>query len=166
MRALRARVTYGTSQSPLSPKRTRHMANTAVKLVRQDVQSARADNAEAIVSPEPIHKAARTEAQSKAREWADKAIDLYQVGDLEPARHAARQAEVWLARMGALEAALPGEPRSAIEPENCTPCTERRSQNSVGAPMRLLSSYRAPTASPPVADHRGTLTKLRLGRGR
>lgn len=143
------------------------MANTAVKLVRQDVQSARADNAEASVSPEPIHKPARTEAQSKAREWADKAIDLYQVGDLEQARHAARQAEVWLARMGGLEAAaLPGEPRSAIEPESCTARTERRSLNSVGAPMRLLSSYRAPTASPAVANHRGTLTKLRLGRGR
>ncbi len=142
------------------------MANTAVKLIRQDIQSARANKAEAIVSPEPIHKPARTEAQSKAREWADKAIDLYQVGDIEQARHAARQAEVWLARMGALEAALPSEPRSAIEPESCTARTERRSHDSAGAPMRLLSSYRAPTASPPVANHMGTLTKLRPGRGR
>ncbi|MFZ1099859.1 MAG: hypothetical protein WAN26_10730 [Steroidobacteraceae bacterium] len=142
------------------------MANTALKLVRRDVQATRADNAQAIVPSEPIHKSAFAEAQSKAREWAEKAIDLYQVGDIEQTRHAARQAEVWLARMGALEATFRSEPRSTIGPESCPARSERRSQNSVGAPMRLLSSYRAPTAFPPVANHMGTLTTLRAGRGR
>jgi hypothetical protein len=142
------------------------MANTALKLVRRDVQPTRADNTQAIVPSEPIHKSAFAAAQSKAREWAEKAIDLYQVGDIEQARHAARQAEVWLARMGALEAGLRSEPRSTIEPESCLARSERRSQNSVGAPMRLLSSYRSPTASPPVANHMGPLTKLRAGRRR
>jgi hypothetical protein len=112
------------------------MANTAVNRIRRDVEAARA---------EPTFE----EAQSKAREWADKAIDLYQVGNLEQTRHAARQAQVWLARMRASEAASRRQPLS-------TPA---------GALMRLLASYRAPAASPPpgARDPNGSKNDARYG---
>src|ERR1700679_825969 len=43
-------------------------------------------------------------AQTAAREWADKALDLGQVGDTEQARHARFRAEAWLLKMLAIEA--------------------------------------------------------------
>ena len=43
-------------------------------------------------------------AQAAAREWADKALDLGQVGDTEQARHARFRAEAWLGKMLAIEA--------------------------------------------------------------
>jgi hypothetical protein len=88
------------------------MANTAAKLVRAEFRPARAYDARATGSPELIHNPTFAEAQSKAREWADKAIDLYQVGDTEQTRQDTRLAEVWLARMHAFETAVRGEQRS------------------------------------------------------
>jgi hypothetical protein len=43
-------------------------------------------------------------AQNAAREWADKALDLGQLGDTEQARHARFRAEAWLLKMLAIEA--------------------------------------------------------------
>ena len=43
-------------------------------------------------------------AQTAAREWADKALELGQVGDTEQARYARFRAEAWLVKMLTLEA--------------------------------------------------------------
>ena len=43
-------------------------------------------------------------AQTAAREWADKALDLGQAGDTEQARDARFRAEAWLVKMLAIEA--------------------------------------------------------------
>ena len=139
------------------------MANTAVKLVGAEFRPARAYDARATVSPDPIHNPTFAEARSKAREWADRAIDLYQVGDTEQARQATRLAEVWLARMHAFETADRSEQRSSIEPESCTSRTERGTQDSAGVLVRPLLVIASPTASPLVARLRG---KLVSGRGR
>ena len=120
------------------------MANTAVKLVRPEFRPARAYDGRASVSPNLVHKPSFAEAQSKAREWADKAIDLYQVGDTEQARQATRLAEVWLARMHAFEIAVQGEPRSTIGPERCNSRTECGAQDSAGVPARPLLVVASP----------------------
>ena len=120
------------------------MANTAVKLVRAEFRPARAYDSRGTVSSDLIHNPTFAEAQRKAREWADKAIDLYQVGDTEQARQATRLAEVWLARMHAFETAVQGEPRSTIGPESCTSRTECGAQDSAGVPARPLLVVASP----------------------
>ncbi|MEP7243802.1 MAG: hypothetical protein ABI885_08955 [Gammaproteobacteria bacterium] len=55
--------------------------------------------------------ASLTEAQTKAREWADRALELSDAGELEQARVAEVHAEIWLTRMLKIEATLQGIPR-------------------------------------------------------
>ena len=129
------------------------MANTAVKLVRSEFPPARAFGARVTISPDPIHNTTFAEARSKAREWADKAIDLYQVGDTEQTRHAVRLAETWLARMHAFEAELRSEPGSVIEPENRTSRSESGTRDSAEIPVRPLIVVASPAPSPLVANH-------------
>ena len=114
------------------------MANTAVKLVRAEFRPAGAFGARASISPDPIHNTTLAEARSKTREWADKAIDLYQVGDIEQTRQAVRLAEAWLARMHAFETMFRNEPGSIIEPENRTSRKESGTQDSAGISVRPL----------------------------
>jgi hypothetical protein len=52
------------------------------------------------------------EAQSNARRWADRSMDLSQSGDTEGASHAARLAAGWVARMRDIEAGMVDETRS------------------------------------------------------
>jgi hypothetical protein len=127
------------------------MANSAVKLVRTEFRSARAFGAPATISPDPIHDTTLEEARSKAREWADKAIDLYQVGDTEQTRSAVRLAEAWLARMHAFQAPLRNQPGSAIEPQIRAPRAESGIQDSAEICVRPLVVLSA--ASPLIADH-------------
>ena len=56
--------------------------------------------------------AAFAEAQSNARRWADRAMDLTQSGDIEGASHAARLAAGWVARMREIEASMLDETQS------------------------------------------------------
>ncbi|MDB6010943.1 MAG: hypothetical protein JWL65_3193 [Gammaproteobacteria bacterium] len=142
------------------------MADTAIKLGRAEFRPARAYDARARVSPDPIHNPTFAEAQSKACEWADKAIDLYQVGDTEQTRHAVRLAEVWLARMHAFEPTFRNRQRSTIEPESCTTRTESGTRDSAGVPVRPLLVVASPAASPLIANHIGTRMGLLSRRGR
>jgi hypothetical protein len=121
------------------------MANAAVNLVRRNVQPARADGAQAAAPlPPTTLEPTFVGSQSKAREWADKAIDLYQIGDIEQARQAVRQAEVWLARMHTFEGRFRGKRRSSGERPIRTAHTERRTEDPSRAAMSLFSSYRVP----------------------
>jgi hypothetical protein len=140
------------------------MANTAVKLVGAEFRPARAFDARVTVSPDPIPNPTFAEARSKAREWADRAIDLYQVGDVEQARQATRLAEVWLARMHAFETAVGGERCSTIEPESCTSRTKRGTQDSAGVLVRPLLVVARPAASLLIANHIGIKSLSRRGR--
>jgi hypothetical protein len=115
------------------------MTNTAIKLVRAELQPAHAYDARATVSSDPrIDNPTFAEAQSNACEWADKAIDLYQAGDTEQTRHAARLAEVWLARMHTFEPTSRNKRRSTIEPESCTSRIESGTHDSAGVPVLPL----------------------------
>ena len=142
------------------------MANTAVKLVRPEFRPARAYDGRASVSPNLVHKPSFAEAQSKAREWADKAIDLYQFGDTEQARDATRLAEVWLARMHAFGTAPRNEQRATLESESRTSRTERGTQDSAGAPVRPLLLVARPATAPLIDIHIGARSKLLSRRGR
>ena len=142
------------------------MTNTAVKLVRAEFRPARASGARASISPDPIHKSTFAEARSKARQWADKAIDLYQVGDTEQTRHAVRQAEAWLARMHAFEATLRNEPGSTTEPENRTSRTESGARDSAEIRVRPLIVLARPAVSPLIANYVETRKRLFSRRGR
>jgi hypothetical protein len=143
------------------------MTNTAVKLAQAEFRPARAYDARAAVSPEPmIHNPTFAEAQSKACEWADKAIDLYQVGDTEQTRHAVRLAEVWLARMHTFEPTSRNKQRSTIEPESCTSHTESGTHDSAGIPVRPLLVLASPATSLLLADHIGIRSRLPYRRGR
>jgi hypothetical protein len=143
------------------------MADTAVKLVRAEFRPAGAYDARPTVSPDPmIHNPTFAEAQSKACEWADKAIDLYQVGNTEQTRHAARLAEVWLARMHTFEPTFRNARRSTIKPEVFSSRTESGTQDSAGVTLRPLLVVASPTASPLIANHIGIRTRLISRRGR
>jgi hypothetical protein len=131
------------------------MANTAVTLVRAEFRPARAYDARATVSPDSTHNLTFAEAQSKTREWADKAIDLYQIGDTEPFRQAARLAEVWLARMKMFERTSRNGRRSTTEPESCTPRTHSGTQNAAGVTLRPLLVVASPAASSLITNHIG-----------
>jgi hypothetical protein len=132
------------------------MANTAVKLVRPESRPASTFGARATISPDPIHKTTFAEVRSKAREWADKAIDLYQVGDTEQTRHAVRLAEAWLARMNAFEDTFRNEPGSVSEPEN----------RSSPIPVRPLIVVASPAPAPLIANHGEIRKRLFSKRGR
>jgi hypothetical protein len=54
--------------------------------------------------PAARHRFEVAAAQSAAREWADKALELGQVGDTEAARYAISRAEASLVKMLSLEA--------------------------------------------------------------
>ena len=56
------------------------------------------------LQPPPVDDMSLVAAQTAAREWADKALELGQVGDTEQARYARFRAEAWLVKMLALEA--------------------------------------------------------------
>jgi hypothetical protein len=142
------------------------MANTAVKVVRAEFRPARAFGAQATIFPDPIHNTTFAEARSKAREWADKAIDLYQVGDTEQTRHAVRLAETWLARMHAFEATSRSEPGSAMEPEDVPSRSESGTQDSAEIPVRPLIVVASPFSSPLIANHAEIRKRLLSRRGR
>ena len=57
-----------------------------------------------ILHPSPADDVSFVAAQTAAREWADKALELGQAGDTEQARYARFHAEAWLVKMLALEA--------------------------------------------------------------
>src|SRR3984957_767604 len=57
-----------------------------------------------ILQPPPADDVSFVAAQTAAREWADKALDLGQAGDTEQARYARFRAEASLVKMLALEA--------------------------------------------------------------
>ena len=129
------------------------MANTAVKLVRPELQPASTFGARATISPDPSRNTTFAEARSKAREWADKAIDLYQVGDTEQTRHAVRVAETWLTRMRAFEATFRNGPGSVSEPKNRTSRSESETQDYAKIPVRPPIVEASPAPSPLIANH-------------
>jgi hypothetical protein len=136
------------------------MANPAVKLVRAEFRPDRALGALETISSDPIHNTTFAEARSKAREWADKAIDLYQVGDTEQTRHAVRLAEVWLARLHVFEATFRNEPGSTVAPGNCTSRTESATQDSAEIRVHPLIVVASPATAPLIANHLEIRKKL------
>jgi hypothetical protein len=58
----------------------------------------------AALHPPPADDVSFVAAQTAAREWADKALELGQAGDTEQARYARFRAEAWLVKMLAIEA--------------------------------------------------------------
>ena len=93
---------------------------------------ARADGG---VSGNGSDSASHTEAQSKAREWADRALELSDAGELEQARVAEVHAEIWLTRMLKIEATLRGIPR----------LSERVQRPVARPPVQTSLASRAPT---------------------
>ena len=128
------------------------MANTALKPARLLFQPVRAYGSSANVSSDPSHHQSFAEAQSKAREWADRAIDLYHGGNTERTLHAARVAEAWLARMQTREPVGRSEPRSSVAPDGGASRTERVTHNSAAVPVRPLSAPVMPGAGPLVSN--------------
>ncbi len=57
-----------------------------------------------IPQPPLVDDLSFVDAQTAAREWADKALALGQAGDTDQARYATFRAEAWLVKMLALEA--------------------------------------------------------------
>jgi hypothetical protein len=79
------------------------MPHAADAPIQQDRSFSRGETTRAAETLVEIGKGAVTEAQGKAREWADKALTSYQAGEVDAYRDAQRQAEFWLARMLELE---------------------------------------------------------------
>jgi hypothetical protein len=63
-----------------------------------------APNPDMILQLPPAGDVSFVAAQTAAREWADKALDLGQAGDTDRARYARFRAEAWLVKMLAIEA--------------------------------------------------------------
>lgn len=103
------------------------MANIAVKPVQSPIQADRAAATRSLVPSAAIDRPPFAEIQSRARGWADKAIDLHQAGYADQAREAEREAEIWLTRMLDAEAESRSAPRSSITTRN--PASRRWREN-------------------------------------
>jgi hypothetical protein len=71
----------------------------ALENTDSDIAVASDPAADASTAPHDWAGASIAEAQAKAREWADRALELSQSGELEQAALAELQAEMWLTRM-------------------------------------------------------------------
>ena len=64
----------------------------------------------ALLDDQPRFDASFMKAQSEARKWADRAIELTQAGRVDQAVCAERQAELWLRKMAAIESQVSEPP--------------------------------------------------------
>jgi hypothetical protein len=71
-------------------------------------------------------------AQDKAREWADRSIDLSQSGDIEQATQAERYATAWLSRMLDIESRTLAEP---LSPARTKPLAARKKRQVTGSEL-------------------------------
>lgn len=90
------------------------MAHIAVKQTQSAIQADRPTSARTTISSYAIERPPLAEAQSRAREWADRAIELHEAGYAEEARDAERRAQVWLNRMLQAEAEIRSAPQPGI----------------------------------------------------
>ncbi len=96
-------MTY-TNNAPIKPV-ARNRCETALRTYGQALPMHLAAPRPHMTPPPPQADAVSfVTAQAAAREWADKALDLGQVGDTEQARHARFRAEAWVVKMLAIEA--------------------------------------------------------------
>ncbi len=93
-----------TNNSPINPAARRRI-DTAPRPYRQALpRHLAAPRPDMIRRPPPEEIVSFVTAQTAAREWADKALELGQIGDTEQARYARFRAEAWLVKMLAIEA--------------------------------------------------------------
>ncbi len=93
-----------TNNTPINPV-ARSRFETALRTYRQALpMHLTAPRPHMTPAPPQADAVSFVTAQTAAREWADKALDLGQVGDTEEARHARFRAEAWLVKMLAIEA--------------------------------------------------------------
>lgn len=113
------------------------MANIAVKPAQSPIQADRGAGTRTSVPSAAIDRPRFAEVQDRAREWADKAIDLHQAGYADQAREAERQAEIWLTRMLEMEGEFRSAARSSIMTRNLgsRPWRENLSAEHTRAPV-------------------------------
>jgi hypothetical protein len=115
-----------TNDTPIKPAARRRF-ETALSSYRQALpMHLTAPRPPVIPQPPQADPVSFVTAQAGAREWADKALDLGQVGDTEQARHARFRAEAWLGKMLAIEEAQDGT-RERHELPVARPRARRRS---------------------------------------
>jgi hypothetical protein len=99
--------------------------------------------------PQDWGSASVTEAQDKARTWADRALELSEAGELERAAVAEVQAEIWLTRMLTLQRQL----RTDLGRERRRPASQYRDAGfalATHAPVRR--DRRKPLSAIPSMD--------------